>query len=163
VQAYGSTLLDASLLLIAPLGFLPGDDPRVQGTVRAIESTLLYDCCVRRYDTLKTLDGLPPGEGAFLPCSFWLVDAYAMSGRFEEAQSLFRRLLAMANDLGLFAEEYDPHGRRMTGNFPQGFSHLSLVTTAFNLAHASKPAEQRSEAPLAEGQPPSCGITRESC
>jgi GH15 family glucan-1,4-alpha-glucosidase len=149
VQAYGSKQLDASLLLIAPLGFLPADDPRVHGTVLAIEKHLRHDCFVRRYDTASTVDGLPPGEGAFLACSFWLADAYAMCGRLEEAHALFERLLAVANDVGLLAEEYDPHGRRMTGNFPQGFSHLSLVTTAFNLAHAVKPAEQRSEAPVA--------------
>jgi GH15 family glucan-1,4-alpha-glucosidase len=151
-QAYDSKLLDASLLQIAPLGFLPGDDPRVQGTIRAIESTLKSDCCVRRYETSTGVDGLPPGEGAFLACSFWLVDAYALSGRLEEAQDLFGRLLALANDVGLLAEEYDPRGQRMLGNFPQGFSHLSLVTSAFNLAHASKPAEQRSEARLIEGR-----------
>jgi GH15 family glucan-1,4-alpha-glucosidase len=145
VQAYDSKLLDASLLQIAPLGFLPGDDPRVQGTIRAIESTLMYDGCVRRYETSTGVDGLPPGEGAFLACSFWLVDAYAISERLEEAQDLFGRLLALANDVGLLAEEYDPRGQRMLGNFPQGFSHLSVIVTAFNLAHTEKPAEQRSK------------------
>ena len=148
VQAYGSSQLDASLLLIAPLGFLPAQDPRVQGTVRAIESHLMHDGLVRRYDTTRTDDGLPPGEGMFLACSFWLVDAYAMCGRLEEAEALFQRLLAIANDVGLLAEEYDPALRRMTGNFPQAFSHLSLVTSAFNLAHAHKPCEQRSEATI---------------
>jgi GH15 family glucan-1,4-alpha-glucosidase len=148
VQSYGSSQLDASLLLIAPLGFLPAQDPRVLGTVRAIESHLLHDGLVRRYDTAQTDDGLPPGEGSFLACSFWLVDAYAMCGRLEEAEALFERLLAIANDVGLLAEEYDSKLRRMTGNFPQALSHLSLVTSAFNLAHARKPAEQRSEATI---------------
>jgi GH15 family glucan-1,4-alpha-glucosidase len=146
VQSYGSTQLDASLLLLPALGFLPADDPRVTGTIRAIESRLLRDGFVHRYDTAQTDDGLPPGEGAFLACSFWLADAYAMCGRHEEAQALFERLVGLANDVGLLAEEYDPAGRRLMGNFPQGFSHLALINTAFNLAHADKPAQQRSEA-----------------
>nr|WP_298726492.1 glycoside hydrolase family 15 protein [uncultured Steroidobacter sp.] len=145
VQSYGSTCLDASLLLMAQLGFLPADDPRYLGTVRAIEATLLQDGFVKRYDTQVTDDGLPPGEGVFLPCSFWLADAYAMCGRLDEAQALFERLLGLCNDVGLLSEEYDPVARRMVGNFPQAFSHLSLVATACNLAHANKPAEQRSE------------------
>jgi GH15 family glucan-1,4-alpha-glucosidase len=148
VQSYGSKHLDASLLLISQLGFLPADDPRVQGTVRAIEDRLLRDGFVQRYDTEVTNDGLPPGEGVFLPCSFWLADAYAMCGRLDEAQALFERLLALSNDVGLFAEEYDPVSKRLVGNFPQAFSHLSLVATACNLAHAKKPAEQRSEAAI---------------
>ncbi len=145
VQSYGSEQLDASLLLIAALGFLPPDDPRVPGTVRAIESRLVRDGLVQRYDTARTDDGLPPGEGAFLACSFWLVDAYAMCGRFDDAEALFERLLGLGNDLGLLAEEFDPQSSRMVGNFPQGFSHLSLINTAFNLGHRDKPAEQRSE------------------
>jgi len=148
VQSYGSTSLDASLLLIAQLGFLPADDERYLGTVRAIEASLLQDGFVQRYDTQATDDGLPPGEGVFLPCSFWLADAYAMCGRLEEAQALFERLLALSNDVGLLAEEYDPATARLVGNFPQAFSHLSLVATACNLAHAKKPAEQRSEASI---------------
>jgi len=144
VQSYGSPALDASLLLIAQLGFLPADDERYLGTVRAIEARLLQDGFVQRYDTQATDDGLPPGEGVFLPCSFWLADAYAMCGRLEEAQALFDRLLALSNDVGLLAEEYDPTTGRLVGNFPQAFSHLSLVATACNLAHATKPAEQRS-------------------
>ena len=149
VQAYGSNQLDASLLLIPELGFLPATDPRVDATVREIEKNLMRDGLLLRYDTAATDDGLPPGEGAFLACSFWLVDAYAMCGRLDEAHALFERLLSLCNDVGLLAEEYDPIARRMTGNFPQGFSHLSLVNTAFNLAQAGKPAEQRSGTSIA--------------
>ncbi|MDY6949411.1 MAG: glycoside hydrolase family 15 protein [Pseudomonadota bacterium] len=145
VQSYGAEQLDASLLLIAELGFLPPEDPRVIGTVRAIESRLVRDGLVQRYDTVKTDDGLPPGEGVFLACSFWLVDAYAMCGRLDEAKALFERLLSLGNDLGLLAEEFDPVAGRMVGNFPQGFSHLSLINTAFNLGHRDKPVEQRSD------------------
>ncbi|HJY39083.1 MAG TPA: glycoside hydrolase family 15 protein, partial [Steroidobacteraceae bacterium] len=144
VQSYGSRLLDASLLQIPELGFLPPDDPRVLGTIRAIEERLLRDGFVMRYDTEDTDDGLPPGEGVFIACSFWLANAYAMTGRHEEAQRMFDRLLALANDVGLLAEEYDPAAKRLIGNFPQGFSHLSVIVTAFNLAHTAKPAEQRS-------------------
>lgn len=144
VQAYGSTQLDASLLLIPELGFLPASDPRIDATIREIERNLMRDGLLLRYDTATTDDGLPPGEGAFLACSFWLADAYAMCGRLDDARALFERLLSLCNDVGLLAEEYDPVARRMTGNFPQGFSHLSLVNTAFNLAQAEKPAEQRS-------------------
>lgn len=148
VQSYGSQYLDASLLLISQLGFLPADDPRFLGTVRAIEDRLLRDGFVQRYDTEVTNDGLPAGEGVFLPCSFWLADAYAMCGRLEEAQALFERLLSLSNDVGLLAEEFDPVSNRLVGNFPQAFSHLSLVATACNLAHAKKPAEQRSGAAM---------------
>jgi len=161
VQSYGSKELDASLLLIAELGFLPPQDPRVHGTVRAIESTLLRDGWVLRYDTASTDDGLPPGEGVFLACSFWLANAYAMCDRIDDAQALFERLLALCNDVGLLAEEYDPRAGRQVGNFPQGFSHLSLVSTAFNLGHANKPVEQRSEAPIAHGK--HGDLTRDSC
>jgi GH15 family glucan-1,4-alpha-glucosidase len=143
VQSYGSDQLDASLLLIPQLGFLPADDERVLGTVRAIERELLTDGFVRRYNTTAVDDGLPAGEGVFLACTFWLADAYAMCGRREEAEALFQRLVGIANDVGLFAEEYDPVRRRMLGNFPQGFSHLSLIATAFNLAHPRQPARQR--------------------
>lgn len=145
VQAYGSKQLDASLLLLAELGFLPADDPRFRGTVLAVETHLLRDGFVLRYDTAATDDGLPAGEGAFLACSFWLVNAYAMIGRRGEAIALFERLLSLANDVGLLAEEYDTHAKRLVGNFPQGFSHLSLIVTAFNLAHGDKPAQQRAE------------------
>jgi GH15 family glucan-1,4-alpha-glucosidase len=148
MQAYGSDQLDASLLLAAPVGFLPPNDERIRGTVRAIEKTLLHDGLVRRYDSAATEDGLPAGEGSFLACSFWLVDAYAMDGRFDEAKALFERLLTIANDVGLLAEEYDAHNKRMIGNFPQAFSHLSLVVSALNLTNATKPCEQRSEKPI---------------
>lgn len=147
VQAYGSKQLDASLLLIPELGFLPADDPRVHGTIEAVEKTLLKDGFVLRYDTAETDDGLPPGEGAFLACSFWLVNAYAMTRRRDEAIAMFERLLSLANDVGLLAEEYDTKHERQVGNFPQGFSHLSLIVTAFNLAHTDKPSEQRAETP----------------
>jgi GH15 family glucan-1,4-alpha-glucosidase len=148
VQSYGSSHLDASLLLIPELGFLPPHDPRVLGTIAAVEASLMHDGFVYRYDTDTSDDGLPPGEGTFIACSFWLADAYAMTGRVAEAHALFERLLALSNDVGLLAEEYDPVARRMVGNFPQAFSHLSLIGTAFNLAHGSKPAEQRSERPV---------------
>jgi GH15 family glucan-1,4-alpha-glucosidase len=140
VQAYGSTLLDASLLLIPLVGFLPADDPRVIGTVAAIEKRLVVDGLVHRYDSRVTDDGLPPGEGAFLACSFWLVDNYALLGRHDDACLLFERLLALRNDVGLLSEEYDPHLGRQVGNFPQAFSHLGLVDTALNLSRAVPPA-----------------------
>ena len=146
VQSYGSKELDASLLLLPTVGFLPIDDPRVQGTIRAVESRLVVYGLVQRYDTGRTDDGLPPGEGAFLACSFWLADAYAMSGRIDEARKQFEHLLALRTDLGLLAEEYDPHAKRLVGNFPQAFSHIALVNSAHNLARATKPAEQRSAA-----------------
>jgi GH15 family glucan-1,4-alpha-glucosidase len=145
VQSYGDTLLDASLLLLPAVGFLPADDPRIVGTIAAIEKTLLRDGLVMRYNTAQTDDGLPPGEGAFLACSFWLADAYAMSGRMEEAEELFERLLKLRNPWGLLSEEYDVHDRRLVGNFPQAFSHVALIVTAFNLMKDRKPAEQRSE------------------
>jgi len=142
VQAYDTQELDASLLLIPVVGFLPIDDPRVTGTILAIEKDLLVDGFVARYDSQKTEDGLPPGEGAFLACSFWLVDAYAMQGRLEEARRLFERLLTVCNDVGLLSEEYDPKDRRLIGNFPQAFSHVALVVSAFNLTHAEMSAEK---------------------
>jgi GH15 family glucan-1,4-alpha-glucosidase len=145
VQAYGSKQLDASLLQMPELGFLPPDDPRLLGTIRAIETRLVRDGFVLRYDSDETEDGLPPGEGAFIACSFWLANAYAMTGRHDEAVELFERLLTLANDVGLLAEEYDPAAKRLIGNFPQGFSHLSVIVTAFNLAHTEKPAEQRAK------------------
>jgi GH15 family glucan-1,4-alpha-glucosidase len=142
VQAYDSQALDASLLLIPLVGFLPSDDPRVAGTISAIEQRLLVDGFVLRYDTYEKVDGLPPGEGAFLACSFWLVDAYVLQGRLTEARELFERLLEVRNDLGLLSEEYDPKDRRQIGNFPQAFSHVALVISAFNLSRADKPAEK---------------------
>ena len=146
VQSYGSQRLDANTLLIPTVGFLPPDDPRVRGTVAAIERHLMRDGLVLRYDTSETPDGLPPGEGAFLACSFWLVDAYALMGRRRDARALFERLLALRNELGLLAEEYDPIARRLVGNFPQAFSHIALINSAHNLERAEKPAEQRSGA-----------------
>jgi GH15 family glucan-1,4-alpha-glucosidase len=143
VQAYGDTALDASLLLLPTLGFLPAADPRFVGTVAAIERELMVDGLVRRYDTSKTSDGVSGGEGAFLACSFWLVDAYAMLDRTQDARDLFDRLLALRNDVGLLAEEYDPVNRRQLGNFPQAFSHVALVNSAIRLASRWK-AEERS-------------------
>jgi GH15 family glucan-1,4-alpha-glucosidase len=137
-QTYEHPALDASLLMIPLVGFLPPTDRRVVGTVEAIERELLADGFVRRYRTepAANLDGLPPGEGVFLPCSFWLVDAYAAMGRHDDARRLFEQLLAVRNDVGLLPEEYDPRGRRgrFLGNFPQAFSHLALVNSAYNLA-----------------------------
>jgi GH15 family glucan-1,4-alpha-glucosidase len=144
VQSFGAKDLDASLLLIPLVGFLPPDDARVRGTVAAIERRLVRNGLVLRYDTGLGTDGLPPGEGAFLACSFWLADNYVLLGRYDEARALFDRLLALRNDVGLLAEEYDPHNRRQLGNFPQAFSHLALINTAHNLASAAGPAHQRS-------------------
>ncbi|WP_439361479.1 glycoside hydrolase family 15 protein [Bradyrhizobium sp. DASA03007] len=143
VQVYGEPQLDASLLLIPAVGFLPPDDPRVISTIKAIERELLQDGFVRRYDTGATKDGLPPGEGMFLACSFWLADAYHLIGRDADAKALFERLLALRNDIGLLSEEYDVERRRFVGNFPQAFSHIALVSTAHNLTHREKPSEHR--------------------
>jgi GH15 family glucan-1,4-alpha-glucosidase len=144
VQAYDSDLLDASALLIPQVGFLPPEDARVQGTIKAIERKLLRGGFVLRYDTAATDDGLSPGEGAFLPCSFWLADAYVLLGRLADAQRLFERLVGLCNDVGLLAEEFDINAQRLVGNFPQAFSHIALVNTAHNVACATKPCEQRS-------------------
>jgi GH15 family glucan-1,4-alpha-glucosidase len=144
VQSYGSQELDASLLLLATVGFLPATDARIQGTVKAVENGLMVDGLVYRYDTRSSDDGLPSGEGAFLACSFWLADMYVLMHRFDDAERLFEHLLDLRNDVGLLSEEYDPRRRRLIGNFPQAFSHVGLVNTAHNLARASKPAEQRS-------------------
>lgn len=144
VQSYGSTALDASLLLIPLVGFLPPEDERVRGTLAAIERGLLRDGFVLRYDSGRSEDGLPRGEGAFLACSFWLVDNYVLQGRHEDARALFCRLLALRNDVGLLAEEYDVQARRQVGNFPQAFSHLALINAARNLSTARGPAHERS-------------------
>ncbi|MEX2254526.1 MAG: glycoside hydrolase family 15 protein [Acidimicrobiia bacterium] len=144
VQHYGSTSLDASLLMIPLVGFLPPDDPRVRGTVDAIQRELVVDGFVRRYSTSSGIDGLPPGEGAFLPCSFWLADNLALMGRKDEAQALFDRLVGLVNDVGLISEEYDPVAGRMLGNFPQAMTHVALVNTACNLAGHGGPARTRS-------------------
>ena len=145
VRAYGSKELDASLLLLPAVGFLKPDDPRVIGTINAIEKDLVVDGLVLRYDTELSDDGLPPGEGFFLACSFWLVDAYLMLGQRDKATALFERLLKLRNDVGLLSEEYDLRSNRQVGNFPQALSHLALVNSASNLAHREKPAEQRAD------------------
>ncbi|TPE52704.1 glycoside hydrolase family 15 protein [Amaricoccus solimangrovi] len=143
VQVYGGQELDASLLLLPALGFLPASDPRFRGTVAAIERELMVDGLVRRYDTQETDDGVAGREGVFLACSFWLADAYGMLGRRRKARALFERLLDLRNDLGLLAEEYDPEAGRQLGNFPQAFSHVALVTSAIRLANEAG-AEERS-------------------
>jgi GH15 family glucan-1,4-alpha-glucosidase len=143
-QSFGSSELDASLLLMPVMGFLPADDPRVRGTVSAIEQELMVDGLVLRYRTKAGIDGLPAGEGVFLPCSFWLADNYTLQNRDAEASVLFERLLALRNDVGLLAEEYDPQAQRQVGNFPQAFSHLALIGTALNL-HDIGPAQQRGQ------------------
>jgi GH15 family glucan-1,4-alpha-glucosidase len=129
-QSYGSTAVDAALLLIPRMGFLPDDDPRVLGTIEAVQRELVQDGFVLRYPTDEGDDGLPPGEGAFLPCSFWLVDALVRTGRRDEARELYDRLTGLANDVGLLAEEYDPALGRQVGNFPQAFTHVALVNSA---------------------------------
>jgi GH15 family glucan-1,4-alpha-glucosidase len=141
-QYYGSGTVDASLLLIPMVGFLPAHDPRVQGTIAAIEKRLLHDGLVYRYRPKEEVEGVSGGDGAFLPCSFWLADNYLMSGRKQEATELYDRLLDLRNDVGLISEEYDPRAGRMLGNFPQAFTHVSLVNTAHNLVNHS-PAEHR--------------------
>lgn len=145
-QYYGSTHVDASLLVLPLVGFLPSLDPRILGTVAAIERDLMHDGFLRRYpadERLEKVDGLPAGEGMFLPCTFWLADNYALQGRGAEARDLFTRLLSLRNDLGLLAEEYDPVAKRLLGNFPQAFTHVSLVNTARNLSRAGGPAISR--------------------
>jgi GH15 family glucan-1,4-alpha-glucosidase len=144
VQSYGSKFLDASLLLIPQVGFLPADDPRVLGTIAAIEEHLLINGLVLRYSTATLVDALPAGQGTFLACSFWLADCYVLTGRRSEAEALFERLLALGNDVGLFAEEYDPRAKRMLGNFPQALTHMSLVNTARLLSIPEKVAKRAS-------------------
>jgi GH15 family glucan-1,4-alpha-glucosidase len=147
VQSFGSKELDASLLMIPLVGFLPPTDKRVAGTVAAIEKHLMSDGFVLRYDTTKANDGLPPGEGAFLPCSFWLADNYALLGQCDKARELFDRLAGLCNDVGLLAEEYDPKTQRLVGNFPQAFSHVGLINTALNLSSPMHgPTQQRQDA-----------------
>ena len=146
VQSYGSNNLDASALLIPLVGFLPPGDRRVQSTLEMIRRHLMIDGLVHRYDTRRARDGLPSGEGAFLACSFWFADNLVLQGRRQEAQELFEHLLCLCNDVGLLSEEYDPIAKRMLGNFPQAFSHVALINTAYNLSKQEKPAEQRSGA-----------------
>jgi GH15 family glucan-1,4-alpha-glucosidase len=143
-QSYGSQELDASLLLIPLVGFLPATDERVRGTVEAVERELLSGGLVLRYRPRDAgVDGLPGGEGVFLPCSFWLCDCYELLGRHDDAHALFERLLGLANDVGLLAEEYDPATKRQLGNFPQAFTHLALVHTAFTvLPHLPDPTRR---------------------
>jgi GH15 family glucan-1,4-alpha-glucosidase len=132
-QHYDTREVDASLLNIPLVGFLPGDDKRVLGTIAAIEEDLMHDGLLHRYRTGSNVDGLAGGEHPFLACSFWLVSAYASAGRRDDAQALLDRLCGLANDVGLLSEEYDPDGARMVGNFPQAFSHLTLVQAALSL------------------------------
>ena len=143
-QAYGEDALDASLLMLPLVGFLPIEDARVAGTVAAIERELLVDGFVLRYDTRRTDDGLEAGEGAFLACSFWLVDNYILQDRHDEARQLFDRLAALRNDVGLMSEEYDPVSRRLVGNFPQAFSHIAFVNSAIHFYPAASPVVERS-------------------
>jgi GH15 family glucan-1,4-alpha-glucosidase len=146
VQYFGAKEPDASLLMVPLVGFLPADDPRVAGTVACIERELLHDGFVQRYKAHESVDGLPPGEGTFLPCTFWLADNYVLLGRQQEAEETFKRLLGLCNDVGLISEEYDPVARRLVGNFPQAFTHVGLVNTAMNLTRqAHSPAEHRQQ------------------
>jgi GH15 family glucan-1,4-alpha-glucosidase len=160
-QSYGSKELDASLLLMPLVGFLPLADPRVRGTIEAIEKQLMPDGLVLRYQTEKFDDGLPPGEGAFLACSFWMVSALNMLGRNQDARRLFERLLVLRNDVGLLAEEYDLKTKRQLGNFPQAFSHIALVNAAFELTRVSTPSQQRAgSTPRAAKKTPVARISR---
>ena len=143
VQAYGSKQLDASCLRIGLVGFLPMDDPRVIGTIDAIEKHLMKDGFVQRYDTEKSPDGLPPGEGVFLACSFWLVACRYLMGRRQEAEELFDKLLGLRNELGLLSEEWDTKANRMVGNFPQALSHIAMVHAAFVLSGAWTPQAEK--------------------
>ncbi|MBF8675015.1 glycoside hydrolase family 15 protein [Pseudomonas fulva] len=146
VQAYGSSELDASLLHIALTGFLPAHDPRFLRTLAQIEKRLLHNGLLLRYDTDSCTDGLTAGEGTFLVCSFWLADVYVLLGRQAEAHALYQRLTDLCNDVGLLAEQYDPVGKRMLGNFPQAFSHIGIINTALNLHRAQCPARVRASA-----------------
>jgi GH15 family glucan-1,4-alpha-glucosidase len=141
VQSYGAEALDASVLMMPLVGFLPATDPRIVGTVEAIQRELMVDGLVKRYS--ENTDGLPPGEGAFLPCTFWLVDCLQAMGRSEEARGLFNGLLELRNDVGLLAEEYNPASKRQVGNFPQALSHIALVNSAYNLTMEHGPAKHR--------------------
>jgi GH15 family glucan-1,4-alpha-glucosidase len=154
VQSYGSKHLDASALLIPLVGFLPPQDPRVQSTVEAIQKHLLFDGLVMRYDTGAGVDGLPPGEGVFLPCSFWLAQNLALLGRHDEACALFERLLSLRNDLGLLSEEYDVRAKRFVGNFPQALSHIALVNAGYQLLSLARHQRDDGSPPRAETKQP---------
>jgi GH15 family glucan-1,4-alpha-glucosidase len=145
VQYFGGDSLDASLLLLPLVGFLPPEDPRIRSTVEAIGRDLMVDGLIRRYHTDETADGLKGSEGVFLACSFWYVDNLVLQGKQQDAQEMFHRLLALANDVGLLAEEYDPIGHRQLGNFPQAFSHLALINSALSLDTHQGPVKQRSQ------------------
>jgi GH15 family glucan-1,4-alpha-glucosidase len=140
VESYGSQFIDASILLMPGVGFLPASDYRVRGTIRAAEKYLMRDGFVMRYD-IRSDEGLPT-EGAFLACSLWLADAYVLAGELNKAQAVFDRVVAVANDLGLLAEEFDPDLGRQTGNFPQALTHIALINTAQNLSEARKVGEK---------------------
>ncbi|MBH3358407.1 glycoside hydrolase family 15 protein [Pseudomonas guariconensis] len=159
VQAYGSREVDASLLQIALTGFLPADDPRFLRTLAQIEQRLLRNGLLLRYDSDRCSDGLTPGEGTFLVCSFWLADVYVLLGRQQEAQALYERLVGLCNDVGLLAEQYDPVGKRMLGNFPQAFSHIGIINTALNLHRAQCPVRDRAEFSDASVTPVEAGST----
>jgi GH15 family glucan-1,4-alpha-glucosidase len=146
MQYYGATTLDASILMMPLVGFLPVSDPRVVGTIKAVEEELMVDGFVMRYSGAGNVDGLPSGEGAFLACTYWYADNLAALGRIDEARAIFERLLSISNDLGLLAEEYDPGLKRQLGNFPQAFTHVCLINTAHNLAAKKKPAVDRATA-----------------
>jgi GH15 family glucan-1,4-alpha-glucosidase len=151
-QVYGGDQLDASVLLLPQVGFLPPTDPRVIGTLAATEKYLMRDGFVMRYRTTEVDDGLPPGEGTFLACSFWMVDNLALQGRVAEAEEMYERLLALANDVGLLAEEYDPAAKRLVGNFPQAFSHVALVHTGLNLMKHEQEMARATGQPAHDGQ-----------
>jgi GH15 family glucan-1,4-alpha-glucosidase len=145
VQFYGSTNADASLLTLPSLGFIDADDPRMLGTIALIRKQLETDGLLRRYPPAPDVDGLPPGEGAFLLCTFWLADTLALAGNYHEANAIFERLLSLRNDVGLLGEEYDPVAKRQLGNFPQAFSHVGLINTALNLQRRDGPADDRAK------------------
>jgi len=145
VQSYDGEELDAALLMIPLVGFLPSTDPRVASTICAIEKHLMTSGFLSRYGASNLVDGLPPGEGAFLPCTFWLADSYVLLNRQSDAEQLFERLLGVCNDVGLLSEEYDPIARRLIGNFPQALSHIAIINTATNLSRSECCAKQRSK------------------
>jgi GH15 family glucan-1,4-alpha-glucosidase len=159
---YGGDELDASLLLIPLVGFLPPHDPRIASTMAAIEKDLMFDGFVSRYRTHQVDDGLPPGEGTFLACSFWMVDNLALQGRMQEAHAMYERLAGLANDVGLLSEEYDPDTGRFTGNFPQAFSHVALVHTGLNLMRHEQSIAQATGHPPGTGGDPAPVLDNES-